>query len=663
MANERVLIVDDSPEIIDFVGEYVLKSNGYQVLVAMDGKAGLDLALDQQPDLMLLDMNMPKMTGMEVLEALSTHKVNIPVIIMTSHGSETLAVQMFRMGIKDYVVKPFEASELLDAVAGALTEVRLRQERDEFVQRLMSSNQQLEQRVKELNTLFGIGKSVTSLLDQDKLLSRLVEAAIFLTGAEEGALLLIDRKTEELYMVAARGIDERVVRSFRLKVDDSLAGEVINSGQPLILAGQDVTKIKTSYLVRSLMYVPLKFKGLVSGILTVDNRLQQRDFTNHDMRLLSALADYAALSLENARLFNQVEGERTKVATILSEITEPVVVVSGPNDRVVVANAAFRAVFGLDTTLVEDLPLADVLHNPSFLKFVAGGSESNKGQESEILLSDGRTFQTTLTPIAGVGRAVIMQDITHFKALDRMKSDFVSTVSHDLRAPLTSIKEYADMLGAAGELNQKQELFLERISNGLEQLTALTDDLLDLSTIEAGVDPDVTVVDLGPLVSNLVTSFQGQADRKRQQLICHTTVGQPALVTGNQRRLEQVISNLIDNAIKYTPPAGQISVFVRIEEAQVIVKVEDNGPGIPPSELPFVFDKFYRVKDETHLEVGGTGLGLAICKSIIEKYDGRIWAESQPAQGSVFAFVLPQASSDEAKSADAAPVTVEAVVT
>jgi two-component system NtrC family sensor kinase len=378
MSNERVLIVDDSDEIVDFVGDYVLRPNEYQVLVARDGEEGLDIALEQRPDLILLDMNLPKLTGIEVLKALTTHNVKIPVIIMTSHGSKTLAVQTFRMGVKDYILKPFQAGELLDSIAGALTEVRLRQERDEFVQRLMTTNQQLEQRVKELNTLFGIGKSVTSLLDQDKLLSRLVEAAIYLTGAEEGALLLIDRQTEELYMVAARGIDERVVRSFRLKVEDSLAGEVINSGQPLILAGNDVTKIKTSYLVRSLMYVPLKFKGLVSGILTVDNRDQEHEFSNHDLRLLSALADYAALLLENARLFNQVEGERTKLATILSEIEEPVVVVRGQDDSVVVANSAFRQVFGLGAALVEGQPLSDLLHNPSFLKFLATGSTNGK---------------------------------------------------------------------------------------------------------------------------------------------------------------------------------------------------------------------------------------------------------------------------------------------
>ena len=283
-------------------------------MVARDGETGFSLALSENPDLILIDMKMSKMSGLEVLDSLNEKKVKIPVIMMTFHGSENMAVQAFRMGAKDYILKPFTVAEVIDSIERALTEVRLRRERDELTRRLMQSNRDLENRVRELNTLFGIGKSVTSVLDQGKLLSRLVEAAIYLTNAETGSLMLVDHFTDELYMVAARGLDERVVRSFRLKVDDSLAGGVIQSGQALILTGNDLTKIKTSYLVRSLMYVPLKSRSRILGLLSVDNRQQNRDFTNHDLRLLSALADYAAISLENAQLFNQAESERVKLA-------------------------------------------------------------------------------------------------------------------------------------------------------------------------------------------------------------------------------------------------------------------------------------------------------------------------------------------------------------
>jgi signal transduction histidine kinase len=210
---------------------------------------------------------------------------------------------------------------------------------------------------------------------------------------------------------------------------------------------------------------------------------------------------------------------------------------------------------------------------------------------------------------------------------------------------LTSVKAYAQMLELAGDLNDKQNLFMHRIVKATEHIAALINDLLDLSKIEAGIDLETTVVDLDRLATEVVAEFQEQAVSKRQQLIYHSP-GQATPVMGNELRLKQVIGNLVGNAIKYTPEAGQILMMVQPNDNQVSLKVEDNGLGIPPADLPFVFDKFYRVKNEDRAEIQGTGLGLAICKSIIEKYSGSIWAESQHRQGSAFTFTLPLAAGE-----------------
>jgi signal transduction histidine kinase len=248
-----------------------------------------------------------------------------------------------------------------------------------------------------------------------------------------------------------------------------------------------------------------------------------------------------------------------------------------------------------------------------------------------------------------VGRAIIMQDITHFKELDRIKSDFVSSVSQDLRGPLTSIKEYTRMLKTVGQLNDRQALFVERISGGLEQVTSLIDNLLELSRIELGIEPGHSLVDMGQLAVQVVADFQEQAHRKQQQLICHSP-GEPAFVAGDAARLEQVMSHLIDNALRYTPEKGQIAVIIQPDGKQLLCKVEDNGPGIPPADLPFIFDKLFRVKAEDHMIRQGAGLGLALCKSIIENYNGHIWVESQPDRGSNFIFMLPLAEASSAKT-------------
>ena len=166
---------------------------------------------------------MPKMSGLQVMETLRERGLIIPVILMTFHGSESLAVQFFRLGVKDYIIKPFTVEEMLESIDRALTEVRLRNERDQALASLVQANRQLGHRVKELKILYGVGKSVASLLDLEKLLGRVVESAVYITGAEECFLMLVDEETGELYVRAAQGLNERYPRSRMLKVEVSVA--------------------------------------------------------------------------------------------------------------------------------------------------------------------------------------------------------------------------------------------------------------------------------------------------------------------------------------------------------------------------------------------------------------------------------------------------------
>jgi two-component system NtrC family sensor kinase len=335
-----------------------------------------------------------------------------------------------------------------------------------------------------------------------------------------------------------------------------------------------------------------------------------------------------------------VESERTKLATVLAGTEEPVLVTTGRDDRVLLANAAARRAFDLGATVVEGHPLVQLLENDELVDFVTSAPETGSAQKGEIPLSDGRTLYATLTPIPGVGRAVIMQDITHLKELDQMKTDFVSTVSHDLRSPLTSIMGYAQMLKAVGPLNDKQGNFIERIMRGVNQITELINDLLDIGRIEAGVDMDMERCDVAAITEAVVEQLKVTATKKDQNLFFHGPV-EKASVEGDDLRLQQVVGNLVGNAIKYTPEGGEIGVKVQLEDSTVLLRVEDDGMGIPPADLPYIFDKFYRVESDETADIHGTGLGLSICKSVVEKHGGRIWAESMPGTGSIFYVALP----------------------
>lgn len=315
MSPESILIIDDQRDNIEFLVQRVLEPGGYAVSLARDGETGLYKALQETPDLIIMNMTVPRLNGLQVLQELRQAKSDIPVILMTFHGSEEAAVRAFQLGAQGYIIKPYRAEEMRQAVERNLRERRLLHERDRLANSVAHVNRQMERRLKELSVLSGIGKSVTALLDEDRLLTRVVEAAVYITGAEEGFLLLVDEESGELYMRAARGLGEKYAREFRIKVNDSLAGQVVQTGKPVIIHSShqdDRFKVKTGYLVRSLLHVPLKAGDVVIGVLSVDHMLEARTFTNHDLFLLSTLADYTAIALEHSHLRTQLQEELEK---------------------------------------------------------------------------------------------------------------------------------------------------------------------------------------------------------------------------------------------------------------------------------------------------------------------------------------------------------------
>jgi len=317
LSNIRVLVVDDSREIREFVVQYILEPNGFEVVEATNGAEGVRKVLRGGIDLMLLDLEMPRMNGFEVLDALRARRSEIPVILMTSHGSEAIAVEVFRKGVRNYVIKPFTTDEMLATIEKALREVRLQREKEALTVRLMQSKQQLEQRLVELNTLSHVGKAVTALMERDKLLGRIADAALYITGSEESAILLQDERAGELQEHVRRQRitgEEQQVPSRR--TEDQLAADAMRKG--------DATT------TGAMLSAPLKVGGRSIGVLCVSNKVTARSFSDHDRRLLMALADYAAIAIENTRLVQQIERikerEKKQIRGLLERYVAPSVV-------------------------------------------------------------------------------------------------------------------------------------------------------------------------------------------------------------------------------------------------------------------------------------------------------------------------------------------------
>jgi two-component system, OmpR family, phosphate regulon sensor histidine kinase PhoR len=618
----------------DFVVHYVLQPNGYQTLTAEDGAAGLGLARLVRPDVIVADMKMPGISGLEIAQTLQREGLNIPVILISAEGPEEVARQALRAGVADYLTKPFAADNLIEAIRRVLELAQARREPARTQSELTVVNAALLQRLKELETLVTVGRNVTSVLDLDQVLSNVVESAVSLTGADEGSILLLDERTQELTMRAAKNFDDNFVRTFRLPTENSLAGQVIRTGQPVLLDDDTPQKIKTSYLVRSLIYVPLNVHGRTIGVLGVDNRQAGREFTGHDQQVLQVLGDYAAVAIDNARLYSRTETERTKLETIL-EKTEDGVMVVDPENYVVLMNPTACSAFGVNGTEVAGRRLDEIIQHTEVRDLFT--SERNRG---EIVLEDGRVFNAHLTPIAGVGRAMVMQDITHLKEIDRIKSEFVTTVSHDLRSPLTAILGYVELISRVGPVSEQQAEFIRRIQFSVQSITTLITELLDLGRIEAGFDAQKESTHLSLVLHYAAEGLRQRAEEKHLNLTVTVPNTLPQ-VLANPPRLRQMAANLIDNAIKYTPDGGAVTVEAQPDGDLIVITVSDTGIGIPIADQAYIFNKFYRASN-VRQEYLGTGLGLAIVKSIVEDHGGRIWLESKPNAGATFTVVLPQ---------------------
>jgi two-component system NtrC family sensor kinase len=302
MPGETILVIEDSTELRSFLVDDMLPYHGYQVVGTETGQEGLNRLSSEKPHLILLDLELPDMSGLDILKTMQRDGTNIPVVLMTAYGSESVAVEAFRLGVKDYIIKPFTTEQVIGVIERTLTETRLRREKEQLTQ-------SLRRKVQQLTILSAVGKSVVSLMDLEELLTRIVEAGVEVTKAEEGFLLLVDPDTRHLYLRAGKNLGEWQARGFRLKVADTLAGQVVKTGKSVRRGGGETGrdfKVKTGYLVKSLLHVPLVLREQVIGVFSVDNQISDQEFTEDDEYLLSVLADYAAVSIENATLYDEL---------------------------------------------------------------------------------------------------------------------------------------------------------------------------------------------------------------------------------------------------------------------------------------------------------------------------------------------------------------------
>ncbi len=503
----------------------------------------------------------------------------------------------------------------------------------------------LKERLDELNQLLLVSQGVASSLEITEAIQPVLEAALA-RGATFTRVILMPGVVQEL------GTDPVSLTRFGLgpnqekylELDDQILA-LVRQQDRLVLSNifrpRLINLSPDSPKISSIIAIALRHENMFFGALWAGYEEPHR-FTAEEVRYLVTLGSQAALATANVRLFLNAEIGRQRLAAILASSPDPILVTDQSN-RLLLANPAAWQVLNLRMEANEG-PIIDQVIRFRELAEMLRASSAEK-QVKEIYLQDGRVYSAAATTVIAegqrVGRVCLLRDVTHFKELDALKTDFVSTVSHDLRSPLTLMRGYASMLEMVGQLNEQQNNYIQKIVLGVEDMSRLVNNLLDLGRIEAGINLKVEKASCQEIIEKAISGLQLQAAQKQIQITSEIPGEEPTYLEADRALLQQALTNLVENAIKYSRTEGRILIRVNKQPDKVNFEVIDNGIGISPVDLPRLFEKFYRGAQQSSKDQRGTGLGLAIVKSIAERHGGRVWADSKLGKGSIFILEIP----------------------
>ena len=510
---------------------------------------------------------------------------------------------------------------------------------------------------------------VAPINEADVTLRRLVQRIAMILQAEKIAIMFFDREVGELIGIPpAYGIDDDHLKIFRIRATHGISGKVFREGEPAIFYDTDTdprTKEDPFGLlhVQNGITVPLVIEKrdeenrvidrTTIGVLHAFNKRHGEDFNDEDVRLLERMARNVGSIIANLQMYREVVEEREELLQTFESLAAGLILIS-PEGRLSQVNASARAIFGADQDAIGK-QYRDVIKNDAIEKiFLANqrGEETPKAEIHITMRGSERIYEVQSAQVRNeegrdLGIVAIFNDITEMKNIDKMKSSFVAMASHELRTPLTAIKGFSSTLleGIDEDMYSKEDQreFLGIVVQECDRLRRLIDDLLNTSRIESGesLRPNYTRFELEPLLEKAVMVQQQASSKHKVILKVHNEL--PDTIIGDQDKLDQILTNLLNNAIKYSPNGGDVLVHAKSEGDEILIGVQDQGMGIPKDHLMRVFERFHRVDNEDNRKIYGTGLGLFLVKHLVERVHlGQIWAESEVGVGSTFYVRIPK---------------------
>ncbi len=515
--------------------------------------------------------------------------------------------------------------------------------------------------LRQRDYLLQISRAMTSRLDLPSLLELTLRSAVELLRGQAGLIVLRGRDGV-LRVRASYGLPPGLIGFFQplwadLPGVQEMQGLLSRWRIPDLQMRLGMVAAAAGLALSQVVALPLVIEEDLIGAIYIF-RIGGGAFSANDRMLLAAFADQAAIAVRNAGLYQQVNEERRALSAIIENSAEGILILDATG-RIQVFNRAlthmtgWRAEEALGRPVGEVLALRDRQGQPRPLPELplhrTSAAEARAYVEGDIVRRSGPplTVGITATPLydeeGNLTRIILnVVDITRFRQAEELKSTFVSVVSHELKTPVALIKGYAETLRREDADWDRATIreSLGVIAEEADHLTHLIDNLLEASRIQAGgLKLEPTDVHLPRLAEKVVDAFRTQTDLHTFELDFPPNFPP---VWGDPERLREVLTNLVSNAVKYSPNGGPVWVGGRVDNTGVTVYVADQGIGIPPEEQERIFDRFHRVESGLHRRTEGAGLGLYLVKAIIEAHGGRVWVESAPGRGSVFIFTLPR---------------------
>jgi PAS domain S-box-containing protein len=506
-------------------------------------------------------------------------------------------------------------------------------------------------RLSEVATLYIMAQQIAGNLDLQTVLDTITDTLRHALGCRGCCIFLLDESGQNLEIKAASGLKPQWRKMAKLRMGEGVAGRAAAEARTIYLPDttQEPGFIFFDEEVRSLLVAPLLAHGGVIGAINVDDS-QPNAFGPAQERLLTIIAAQAGIAVENARLFANVSKQQQQTQAIIQYMADGLLLIDGQG-YIVSCNPALAMMLSMHPGQI----VGQRVHAPNLPPRLAEITATTTHRARTGVLSKEVTietprprtlqiFSTTMVDDDGtpVGEVRVVHDITRERELEQLKDDFMSTVSHELRTPLFSIQGFVQLMLEDQSLDSAtRSEFLTIIQSQAVQLGDMVNNLLDLSKFDEGkLELEREPVAILDLINQTILKLQGFAHQRKVKLTSRLPMYLPTIM-GDAIRLEQVLTNLIGNAIKFSSVEGQVAITASTIGSEVQVEVKDNGIGIPEEALDQIFSRYYQVEDKSERSARGSGLGLHIAQRIVKGHGGRIWAESEAGQGSTFCFTLP----------------------